>query len=402
MEKIKIENYSLAIIICEELIRLGIRQNLFSFDATFSTSELEQIKQLTIRHCDGLQGIEKLSNLESLTILGVNLNSFQSDVSAQNTILDFSYINQISSLKQLNIFYDNTLETLDISNLTNINSIRLFCNSRLRKIVGLDSQTNLKQVVICGCQIVDIGDVKKYIDNTQDVATNVLDISMFFSLFQKNSMKMHLKEKMYANLTNISFGEHIYFGDEMYIMDFYQMTDLYNRATRILRELSLEQMDDYQKVKTIYEYIIKHLKYDYEGLQYRDENYGRIRYMSGEEKEYFFRRLANMNSSFGAITRKKAVCDGYVNLMRLLLRICGIASQTVICSKNEQLHSAIRFEIDGKIYYADPEQDQKNKNNHFFGLTYDEFSSIYTLTPKEKIDDEYAKERMMTYGKYIN
>jgi len=205
---------------------------------------------------------------------------------------------------------------------------------------------------------------------------------------------------MYDNLTNLSFGEHIYFHDEVYVMDWYQMSDMYNRASRILRELQIEQLEDKKKAQCIYEYIIKHLQYDYEGLEYRDKNYRFFQDMSGEEKAYFMRRLATINSSFGAITRKKVVCDGYVNLMRFLLSICGIASRTVICRKEERLHSAIKFQVDEIWYYADPEQDQRLKSMQYFGLTYSEFSTIYELAPQEQIDNQ-QKERGITYGQYI-
>lgn len=401
MDRIKIKSYSLAVLILHELTKHGIRENSFSFDATFLPSELAQIKKLTITNCDSLEGIEELSNLTDLTILGVNLNSFQANINNQNHISNYSYINRLPSLKTLNIAYDNTIKELDISQLNRLTSIRLFCNHNLGKITGLDSIKTLQHIIVCGCPVRDIGDIKQYIENTRDAATNILDIHMFARLFKEATMRSYLKNKMYSNLTNLSFGEHIYFGDEMYVMNVYQIIDMYNRALGVLRELHLEEMDDAQKVYSVYDYIIKHLQYDYKGLEYRDKNYAHFEYMNGDEKQYFMRRLAAINSSFGAITRRKAVCDGYVNLMHFLLNICDIPSETVICSKDQKLHSAIKFQIDGVYYYADPEQDQKHAPYNYFKLSYEEFTAIYDLAPKEQIDYQ-TKKRVIKYGTHSN
>jgi len=400
MERITIDNYSLAIIICQELIRLHVRKSLLPFDSTFTEEELEKVESLVITNCDGLEGIEKLFHLKSLSIIGVNLNSFQENFHLQNHIQDFTPINQISSLETLNIFYNGEIEKLDVSFLSNLKNLKLFCNSNLKRIIGLDTKKQLESVSICGCPVADVGNIRTYIENTQDTAINIWDIGMFPRLLKDPSIRNYIKSRMYDNLTNLSFGEHIYFHDEVYVMDWYQMSDMYNRASRILRELQIEQLEDKKKAQCIYEYIIKHLQYDYEGLEYRDKNYRFFQDMSGEEKAYFMRRLATINSSFGAITRKKVVCDGYVNLMRFLLSICGIASRTVICRKEERLHSAIKFQVDEIWYYADPEQDQRLKSMQYFGLTYSEFSTIYELAPQEQIDNQ-QKERGITYGQYI-
>lgn len=398
MERIKIDSYSLAVIICQELVRLGLRPNLFSFDSTFLVSELERVESLVITGCDDLKGIEKLSNLKYLTILGVNLNSFQGDPNLQNHIPNFECINDLVSLEKLSILYDAEIETLIISNLQHLKSLKLFCNPKLKTIVGLDRHTQLDEISICNCPIQDVGNVRQYLDNTKDTAIHIWDVNMFTTLLNDPSIRIYLKNKMYDNLTNLSFGEHIYFHDEVFIIDWYQMNDMYNRANRILRELQIDKLEDKKKVQYIYEYIIKHLQYDYKGLQYRDENYKFFEYMTGEEKKYFMRRLATINSSFGAITRKKVVCDGYVNLMKFLLNFYGISSQTVICFRQNRLHSAIKFKIESVWYYADPEQDQKIKSTQYFGLTYQEFSSIYELAPQEQIDNQL--ERGITYGQY--
>lgn len=398
MEGIKIDNYSLAILICQELIQLGIRQTFFPFDSTFSQFELEQIESLVISGCDSIKGIEKLTNLKYLTILGVNLNSFQGSTHSQNNIGDFGYLNLLKKLEKLSIIYDFQIEDLDISSLDGLKSLRLFCNPKLRIIQGLDTKQQLEEVSICGCPIEDIGNVKLYIDNTKDTVINIWDIEMFTSLLKDLSLRNYIKGKMYDNLTNLSFGEHIYFYDEVYVMDWYQMNDMYNRANRILRELHLEELGHKAKAYAIYQYIIKHLQYDYEGLKYRDKNYEAFEYMNGEEKKYFMRRLATINSSFGALTRRKVVCDGYVNLMKFLLAICGIESRTVICSHQGRLHSAIKFKIDGIWYYADPEQDQRLNYIQYFGLTYSEFSTVYTLAPQEQIDNQITKKKVINHG----
>ncbi len=138
-------NNSLATIILEKLINLGVRDSFFGFDGNFTEDELASITDLTITNCDGLLGISNLKNLKTLKIIGPNLSSFNTSLPT-NQILDFSEINKLLNLEKLEIIYDENIEILDIENLDKLTILSLFCNSNLVKVKGLDNKKKLKKI----------------------------------------------------------------------------------------------------------------------------------------------------------------------------------------------------------------------------------------------------------------
>ena len=382
---VKIENYPLALNIVNELIRLNIRQNYFNFNQEFTIEEINSIKHLTIKECNSLDGLELLPNLIDLVIMSANLDRFSSNISELNGIEDFSIINKLK-IKSLAIYYDQFITELDISDLDLVR-LQLFSNPNLKTISGLDVQTHLGTVVICNCPITNMGDIRQYINNTCDTNVNILDINMFNRLFYNE--RDFLKTKLYAILSNIRFGERIYFYDEVFNIELHQILDMHNRASRIIEFLNINDLSEIDTIYKIYKYIISHITYDNRGLQYREENYRNFLGMTDEEKRYFMRRLAVINSSYSALTRKKAICDGYVNMMKYLLDICGIEARTVICRCSNGLsHSAIKFLIDNKWHYADIEKDRDINNIRYFDLTKKQMEEIYELSPHEDFDEK--------------
>lgn len=378
-------NGSLASIILEKLIKLGKRENSFGFNGTFSKEELDSITDLTITNCDGLEGISNLKNLKKLRIIGPNLYSFN-ETANLNTITDFSEINNLYQLESLEIVYDENIETLDISNLKNLKNLKLFCDSNLKIVKGIGDKKKLESVVVCECPIIDFGNAIDYINNTADTLTNILDLKMYINLFSKDKIRILLKDKYNINSSNIRFGEHIYFHDEVYTLDIYQTQELFEKVISLLNGLNIKDLDKSEQIFSVYKFIISYLSYDYEGLDYRNKNYQKLLESSPENKKYFLRRMAIINSSFGALNTKKVVCDGYVNLLRLFLTFLGIPSQTVICKKDNFTHAAVKYYYDGNWHYADPEKDRDVNAIKFFDLTRDEFEKLYELSPKEYIE----------------
>lgn len=391
-------NGSLASIILEKLIKLGKRENSFGFNGNFSQEELDSITDLTITNCDGLEGISNLKNLKKLKIIGPNLYSFD-ETANLNTITDFSEINNLSQLEILEIVYDENIETLDISSLKELKNLKLFCNSNLKVVKGIDNKKYLEKVMICECPIIDFGNIIDYINNTADTLVNILDLKMYINLFSKSEIRVLLKDKYNINSSNIRFGEHIYFHDEVYTLDVYQTQELFEKVTNLLEQLNIKNLDKNEQIFSVYKFVISYLSYDYEGLDYRNKNYQKLLESSPENKKYFLRRMAIINSSFGALNTRKVVCDGYVNLLRLFLTFLDVPSQTVICKKDNFTHAAVKYYYNGIWHYADPEKDRDANAIKFFDLTRDEFEKLYELSPKEYIEQiDGAK----TYEKHFD
>ena len=389
---------SLATIILEKLIKLGVRKNFFGFDGTFTQEQLESITELTITNCNGLGGISNLKNLKTLKILGPNLYSFF-ETADLNKITDFSEINLLQKLENLEIIYDENIGVLDVSNLKKLKTLKLLCNSNLKIIKGLNDKKELEKVIICECPIIDFGNVIDYINNTSNTSINILDIKMYLGLFYEQKVSNLLKDRHNINESNIMFGEHIYFHDEIYTLDIYQVQDLYTKVIEIIKKLKIENLDKNEQIYELYKFVISYLSYDYDGLDYRNKNYQKLLDSSLENKNYILRRMAIINSSFGALTTKKVVCDGYVNLFKLLLTFLNIPAQTVICKKDNFTHAAVKYYYNGSWHYADPEKDRDVKSIRFFDLTREEFEKIYELSPKEYIEQV---DGVKIYEKHFN
>ena len=190
---INFNNYELSLIILEQLLKKGLRQNRFGFNGEFSESEISSITNLTLTGLSSLDEIDKLPNLRSLTIYSYpSSNLAEFDPLQINTITDFSLLSNLTHLEELKIYNDNFLSLLDINNLTNLNTIVLFNNVNLKTLIGLDEKTKLKSVVLINNGLRSIGNTKKYIINTTNTPENILDVKLFPNLFGSRHNRLFL------------------------------------------------------------------------------------------------------------------------------------------------------------------------------------------------------------------
>ena len=373
----KINSYSLATCILNELKKKRLRDSVFGFNCEFTKEELEAIETLNIFSCDSLDGIEHLTKLKTLRLIGANLDSFSS-VGSLNNIIDFSPIKELKSLENLAIWHDNNIKVLDITGL-NLKTLNLISNHNLIEIKGLDQMTTLTKIHIVGSKITTIGCSLRYIINTSEVREHILDLKMFNPIFANKNVE----ETMISVRSKVRFGEQIHFFDEIYILSLEQMRELNSLGQNIISSVNLD-FSEYAKAFEIYKYVINNTTYDYDGLKYRDQNYENM--MKNKEK-MDLRKMEYINSSLCTLKEKKAVCDGYVNAIIYLLSLIDIKALPVICvSQDNSLHAAIKILIDGKWIYADPEKDSSNKKIRYFNLTREELSKMYKLAPKEYLD----------------
>ncbi|MBQ0064798.1 MAG: hypothetical protein KBT48_03470 [Firmicutes bacterium] len=104
-----------------------------------------------------------------------------------------------------------------------------------------------------------------------------------------------------------------------------------SKIKQVLEELNLATLSDYDKIKTIYDYIAESVKYDYAGLN--DES-DLVKY-----------------TAYGALIDKSAVCQGYASLLYRMLLSQGIDCRII---RSESLnHSWNIVELDGIYYYLD-------------------------------------------------
>lgn len=105
----------------------------------------------------------------------------------------------------------------------------------------------------------------------------------------------------------------------------------------VVKSLDISKVGDYEKAKSIYDYITENIYYDDEGL-----NNGDI----------------NVFTAYGAITNHRAVCQGYALLLYRMMLEQGIDCRVVAAdngiSSTEMGHAWNLVMMNGKYYYADP------------------------------------------------
>lgn len=371
-------NTSLAYTILKELIKNGMRTSILNFDSSFSKLEIKSITSLKITSCDELEGIDQLFNLKNLYIEGCSHNTC-------SQVNKLEFLKKIPSLEKLVIYSVDNIYEVNIRELTTLTELVFVNNYNLSKIHGIESLTNLKKVVICGNNIIKLDDVKKYIENTSEAKVNILDVNMFHENFGIDSEILQMLEsKLHSHFSNISFGEMLEFNKECFELSYHQMLDMYKKALKILQTLTLCENDDLYNAKKIYDYIANNVEYNHKLLKERENLY---KERDGiEVDDYIKRRMLVINSSYSAIMSKESVCDGYANMMRLLLSICNIESKKVLCSMKSSLytrpeHVILKFRIGDEWKYADPQK------GNFFNLTIDEISETHELVSSEKAEN---------------
>ena len=107
-----------------------------------------------------------------------------------------------------------------------------------------------------------------------------------------------------------------------------------NRVKQVKKQIIKKNMTDYDKVRTVHDWMIKNVKYDYSN------------YLKG--KVPFVDHFAE-----GSLLNKKAVCDGYANGFRVLMDGLKIKCKVVVGSAEGGGHAWNMVKLDGKWYHVD-------------------------------------------------
>ena len=383
-QRIYLKNTSLAYIILKELVKKGMRYSILGFDSSFSISEIESITALKVTVCDDLDEVDKLFNLKKLYIEKCS----ESECLQVNNL---EFLKKLNSLEKLVIYSVNNIYELDLTNLTDLKELVVINNYNLSKIHGIENLRKLNRIIICGNNIIKLDNVKEYIENTSNAKINILDVNMFHENFGLNIQNRKLLEsKINSHFSNISFGEMLEFNKECFEISYHQMFEMYKNALDILKSLEISKNDDLYNAEKIYNYIASNVTYNHRLLKEREELYKENDGIKIDD--YIKRRMLVINSSYSAIMSKESVCDGYANMMRLLLSICNIESRKVLCSMKSSSytrpeHVIIKFRVGEEWKYADPQK------GNFFNLSIDEIEKTHDLVSEEKIENskQYRK-----------
>jgi transglutaminase-like putative cysteine protease len=127
-----------------------------------------------------------------------------------------------------------------------------------------------------------------------------------------------------------------------------EMSDKIQTETRIILAGITPEMNDYQKVKYLHDYLATHVAYD-----------------SGGNFQH---------NLYGALVEKRAVCDGYAFAFQYLLSLIGIDSRIVYGSADGVGHAWNIVRMDGEYYHVDVTWDSTADETEpvtysYFGVT---------------------------------
>ncbi|MBR3988186.1 MAG: hypothetical protein IKK10_02665 [Clostridia bacterium] len=88
-------------------------------------------------------------------------------------------------------------------------------------------------------------------------------------------------------------------------------------------------------------------------------------------------------TSYGALVKEKAVCEGYSRAMQMMLASVGIESFPVIGNGNDGLHMWNCIKIDNEWYYVDStwNDTEKGSGYDYFNLTTEQLLYDHTIMP---------------------
>ncbi|MDD2435094.1 MAG: hypothetical protein PHO63_02445 [Bacilli bacterium] len=400
-------NYELAFLINQALKDKKIERYIPSYLSEFcdfSIEELNQVTSLNLINFTNVEELNKLNNLKHLKISGINLFDFNSTLPLEqnpyiNHIKNFKPLSNLINLESLQINNDLYLEEIDITSLTKLRQLILTNNHHLKRIIGLDTLKNLEEVIIYGNDLEMNLDIQKYIENTIQAETNILDISLYHQIVKrKASLGKYMVDCSVLGYTHLKFAEQVAFVDYA-LTDIKSTKQMYDTCDSIIKKNQVKQMDELSKIKFAYNFVVNNVKFDNEGLYQRMLDYYKIREKHNEIPSYIKKKFAMIHSSYTALMYRRSNCEGYVNLMKFMLEMVDIKSYNVRCidpsygELERSNHAMIRVPYKGMWYYCDPTFEYNTGQNYFM-LTKEQISESHILNGYDRqLSKEYQDER---------
>ncbi len=106
-----------------------------------------------------------------------------------------------------------------------------------------------------------------------------------------------------------------------YLYDEAKINLINQKVDEILKQLNIDNMNDYDKIKTIHDYIINNTKYDIERNESNNSKY-------------------NSYTAYGPLFEGLATCNGYTDLMAIFLSKMGYDNYKIATTPEEISYSA--------------------------------------------------------------
>ncbi|SKA79200.1 Transglutaminase-like superfamily protein [Caloramator quimbayensis] len=232
----------------------------------------------------------------------------------------------------------------DSSVLTNEDEI----SSSLKKSI-INCDDTLKLIITKGYMN---NDLKAIMNRIFDLVNKIVQEDMDLSYINNISIESSYNETSNINL-NIKFD---YNYPRETILN--QQSEVNKKAKEIIDSIIKADMTDFQKELAIHDYIINNTRYD-------EENY----YNGSIPWESY--------TSYGALIKGVAVCQGYASAMSKLLNLAGIENMIITGKANGEAHAWNLVKLDGEWYHVDVTWDDPifyKNGNKVDTIRYDYFN----------------------------
>ena len=141
-----------------------------------------------------------------------------------------------------------------------------------------------------------------------------------------------------------------------YSADFYttsaQEKEVDKKVKQIIADLKLDGKTDYQKVRAVYDYLTKNVKYD------KDAKQNKSKFGSDGEKM--------AQTAYAALCSGYAVSQGYANALYRLMLTAGIDSRIISGKSMSEVRAWNIVKLDDKYYNLDSSLDSENDVYKYF------------------------------------
>ena len=174
------------------------------------------------------------------------------------------------------------------------------------------------------------------------------------------------------------------------------------KADSVLKGILKKNKSTKKRLRAIHDYIIK--RCDYDRMVYKSFRYKGKRYVNKKKpSELSF-------TAYGALIRKKAVCEGYAKAFTLLARRAGIPCVYVTGTTYGIAHAWNMVKVGGKYRYIDTTWDDPvlmrkfNPRKPFAVIKNKKGNTKYFLVSKKKLSKDHKfsySYHVKTYKNYL-
>lgn len=264
-------------------------------------------------------------------------------------LLIYQYRNQIIEYVAINYIYKNEFnyqvpskyEKREFSYFTETNSFKPKSKEDILNIIYTNINKGLDNFnFYCSYEYEHCVDDVKYILSDNAFLSNLNNFVSSYNTYSKLNVTINTLGKI-----NITVEK--YYDDRII-----NLVD--NKINELIKELITDDMSDYDKIKTIHDYIINNTIYDKEKEQYLNTD---------TITKY------NSNTAYGPLFEGYGICSGYSDLMSLFLDKLNIPNYRI--SNNDHVWNLVY--VDNKWKHIDLTWDDPVTNTGEQVLNYDYF-----------------------------